>query len=70
MITLDARGLSCPEPLLMATEAVRNNPKEVVQITVSTQNAKENIERMAPRYGRTVDVRVVRPDYVITLKLN
>ena len=68
MITLDARGLSCPEPLLMATEAVRKNPGETVRITVSTQYAKENIERMAAKYGKTVDVQVVKPDYVITIK--
>lgn len=68
MITLDARGLSCPEPLLMATEAVRKNPEEIVQITVSTQNAKENIERMAAKYGKTADVQVIKPDYVITIK--
>jgi TusA-related sulfurtransferase len=53
---IDARGLSCPEPLILATRALRGpGPFEIV---VDNPVARENIVRMlADRYGLAAAVR-------------
>ena len=53
MKEVDARGLSCPEPLMMAMEAVKKNPKEKIKILVSEPHQKMNVEKFAKDHGKT-----------------
>ena len=43
--TLDARGLACPTPVLMAKDAVEKNHLDVVEVIVDNEAAKENVAR-------------------------
>ena len=43
--TIDARGLSCPAPVLMAKEAVENNHLDAVEVLVDNEAARENVSR-------------------------
>jgi selenium metabolism protein YedF len=43
--TLDARGLSCPAPVLMAKEAVEKDQVKMVEILVDNEAARENVTR-------------------------
>lgn len=66
MQIVDARGLGCPEPALMAAEAFDEFPNEPVQVLVSWATAKVNVSELAERKGRKVTVERDGDDYVIT----
>ncbi|MBQ6391250.1 MAG: sulfurtransferase TusA family protein [Eggerthellaceae bacterium] len=68
MVTVDAKGLSCPEPVMLAKKAVKKNPSDDVQIVVDNATARDNIIRMARGIKRTTDVRDIDGVYTLTLK--
>ena len=68
MVTVDAKGLSCPEPVMLAKKAVKKTPSDDVQIVVDNATARDNIIRMARGIKRTTDVRDIDGVYTITLK--
>lgn len=51
MKTIDARGLSCPEPLMLASEALKNTT-EPVKILVTEPHQKMNVEKLAKDRGK------------------
>jgi len=53
MNTLDARGLSCPEPVVMIRKAMKSK-EDAYQILVDNTTAKENITRFASNQGYAV----------------
>ena len=46
MKTVDARGLSCPEPVMLTDEAVKSG-KRPIKVLVSESYQKMNIEKYA-----------------------
>jgi len=44
---LDARGLSCPQPVLMILKEIDNLTKGEIEILVDTETSKENVSRAA-----------------------
>ena len=54
MYNIDARGISCPEPVLMTKAAVDENKYEEFTVTVDTNVAVENITRFAQGKGYNV----------------
>jgi len=42
---IDARGLSCPAPVLMAKEATEKDRLDVVEVLVDNEAARENVTR-------------------------
>lgn len=51
MKEVDARGLSCPEPLMLMAEALRNETGPV-RILVTEPHQKMNVEKFAKDHGR------------------
>ena len=50
--TVDARGLSCPQPVLMTKKALQANPSaNAFEIIVDNGTAKENVTRFATNSG-------------------
>ncbi|HNW29369.1 MAG TPA: sulfurtransferase-like selenium metabolism protein YedF [Spirochaetota bacterium] len=49
---VDARGLSCPQPVINATKALESNDK--ILVIVDNQTAFENIKRLATNKGCSV----------------
>lgn len=68
MQEVDARGLSCPEPAMMADAALKQFPNEPVKIWVSSSTAMINVEEVAKRKKRTPATERVGDDYVITVQ--
>ena len=61
MKTVDARGLSCPEPVLLTRNALTDLPKgDELEVLVETVTSRENARRMAESKG--FDVRVEETD--------
>ncbi len=61
MKTVDARGLSCPEPVLLTRNALTDLPKgDELEVLVETVTSRENVRRMAESKG--FDVRAEETD--------
>lgn len=43
MVTVDAKGLFCPEPLMMTQDALKKNPGEQVVVEVDSATPRDNI---------------------------
>ena len=56
MKRVDARGLSCPEPVIRAKNAMESGDKEY-EILVDNVVAKENVSRFALHQGYKVSVK-------------
>jgi len=65
--SIDARGRSCPEPVLMTKKALQNNP-EALEVLVDNMTAKENVTRFAKNSGYNVEVTQNGNDYILSLK--
>ncbi len=51
MREVDARGLSCPEPMMLTEEALKAD-KGAVRVLVSEPHQKMNVEKCAKDHGR------------------
>lgn len=49
--TVDARGLSCPQPVMMTLEAITSGGADEISIMVDNETAKENVCRAAAGRG-------------------
>ena len=54
-IEVDARGLSCPQPAMMAREAIQAG-QFPIEVVVDTVTSRENVRRIARMAGCSVDV--------------
>ena len=48
---VDARGLSCPQPVLMTMDEIKKVGKGEIVILVDTDTSKENVSRAATNQG-------------------
>jgi len=53
---IDARGLSCPEPAMLARQAMQKSGKGKIEVMVDTETAHQNILRLAEHAGWRVSV--------------
>jgi len=63
---VDARGLSCPEPVLLTKKALDKEKKAVVLVDNTT--ALQNITRFATNAGYSVQQQQIGDDYELTIK--
>lgn len=68
MVEVDARGLSCPEPLMLVDRAMRKSPGEPLRVLVNEAHARTNVEKFGRSKGRTVESREVGQEYEIVIK--
>ncbi len=52
---VDARGLSCPEPVILTKRALKNRP-QTMEVLVDNRAALENVSRYARALEYTVKV--------------
>jgi tRNA 2-thiouridine synthesizing protein A len=57
---VDARGLSCPQPVLLTLSEIKRTEKGEIVILVDTATSKENVSRAAASKGW--NLRNVEPD--------
>ena len=66
--TVDARGLSCPQPVLMTLDEIKKVSKGEIVILVDTDTSKENVSRSAESQGWQVkDIQEENSGYRITI---
>ena len=64
MVEVDARGLSCPEPVIMLRKALAGG--EPCQMIVDNHAAKENTSRYGKSQGYQVAVQEQGSEYTLT----
>lgn len=52
--TVDARGLSCPQPAMLTRRALQEFDKGTVAVLVDSGTARENVSRLAEKAGWAV----------------
>jgi len=51
---VDARGLSCPQPVIMALDEMKKEDNRELVVLVDTDTSKENVSRAATSQGGQV----------------
>jgi TusA-related sulfurtransferase len=68
-IIVDAGGLSCPQPVLMTLNKIKEIQKGEILIKVDTDTSKENVSRAAQSQGWEIaDVQENEGGYQLTIK--
>lgn len=62
---IDARGLSCPEPVILLMKAMKKGEKSYA-ILVDNAAAKENTTRYAESQGYRTDLREEYGEFVLS----
>ncbi len=63
---VDARGLSCPQPVLLTKQAV-DKGEFPIEVLVETVTSRENVRRMAENLGCQVQVDELGEEFKLTL---
>lgn len=66
MKSVDARGLSCPQPVILARKAI-DAGQFPVEVLVESVTSRENVRRMAEKAGCTVVVAEMGDEFKLTL---
>ena len=67
--TVDAQGLSCPQPVLMTLNKIKEIQKGEILIKVDTETSKENVSRAAKSQGWNIaDVQENEGGYQVTIR--
>jgi tRNA 2-thiouridine synthesizing protein A len=69
MVEVDARGFSCPIPVVKTQRAIDQNPGNPVTVLVDSDVAKENVYRLARSKGYSVKVEETPDGYRLMLTL-
>lgn len=66
MKTVDARGLSCPEPVILTKKAMASK-EDRYEVLVDNVTAKENVSRFASHQKYNVAVTEREDGFLLTL---
>ena len=63
---VDARGLSCPQPVILTRNAIQKGDFPI-EVLVETVTSRENVRRMSKKAGCRVEVQDMGDEYKLTL---
>lgn len=67
MVQIDARGMSCPQPVLMTKKALGNN-KEGIDVIVDNVTARGNVERFMRNFGYKVTIEEKEDNFILSAR--
>jgi tRNA 2-thiouridine synthesizing protein A len=67
MVVIDARGFSCPIPVVRTKEAIDANPKTPLAVLVESEVSRENVSRLAASRGYSVKVERIEDGFRLML---
>jgi len=67
VIEVDARGFSCPIPVVRTKKAINENPTVMITVLVDDTTAKENVSRLAKSEGYSVKIDEIRDGFCLRL---
>jgi tRNA 2-thiouridine synthesizing protein A len=65
---VDARGFSCPQPVIMTQKAINGLAHGVAEVLVDSPTAVQNVTRLAKHEGWSVTVDEAEGIYKLVLK--
>lgn len=65
---VDARGESCPIPVVMTLKEIDTNSPDELEVYVDSMVCVENVTRLANTKGYNVEVEEKDGDYILKLK--
>lgn len=65
---VDARGLACPQPVLLAKKALEEGGTGIVRVVVDNETACDNVQRFAESQGCDVIVEAQGEGFVLRVK--
>lgn len=65
---VDARGRSCPEPVLMTQRAIENEGFQNFEVLVDAVVAKENIKRFVQKKGFSLEVEELNGEFILKIR--
>ena len=68
MYEVDARGLSCPEPVMLTAAALKEHGSETVKVLVNEPHTRKNVEKFVRSQKREVAVRELGQEFEITIE--
>jgi TusA-related sulfurtransferase len=63
---VDARGLSCPQPVILAKKAIEA-ARFPIEVLVDTVTSRENVRRMAEGAGYKVKIEQTGDEFKLTI---
>ncbi len=66
MKQIDARGLSCPAPVLQTKAAIESEPLNAVNVLVDNKASLQNVLRFLESQGFTINVQEQGDDFLLT----
>jgi len=67
--TVDARGLSCPQPVLMTLDEIKKTKDSALVVLVDTEASKENVSRAVESQGWQVrDIKEDGDNYQLDIQ--
>lgn len=67
MTTIDARGLSCPEPVILISQAMKSG-ENAYEIKVDNRVSRENVTRYAEHQGYTFSVTEADGEFTLSIR--
>ena len=67
MTKIDACGLSCPEPVIRLSQAMKSG-ETAYEIKVDNRVSRENLTRYAEHQGYTVSVTEAEGEFTLTIR--
>jgi len=64
---IDARGLSCPQPVILAKKALESSNESTLEIMVDNATARENLLRLANHSGCKAEVINNGEDFIVKI---
>ena len=65
---IDARGLSCPQPVVITRNKMDEIGQGEFKVIVDTATSRDNITRMSENKRWTVDVKQDGDEFILTIK--
>jgi tRNA 2-thiouridine synthesizing protein A len=63
---VDARGLSCPQPVVLTKKALESSDDDL-EILVDNTTARDNVLRFAKNAGCKTEIKNSEEDYIIKI---
>ena len=67
-VTVDARGLSCPVPVINTKKALESTAETEIVVLLDEEVAKENVTRLAGSLGYSVEIVENAGEFTLSLK--
>ena len=65
-VTVDARGLACPQPVIVTRKAIQAGQLPI-EVLLDTVTSRENVRRMAEKAGYKVQIVAQGDEFKLTI---